>query len=136
MLRDNSIETNDVEWTGDDMRRGWQEIAICARSPSGAARSMPRRHSSCAPPCETRSGASSARLRCSSTSKKSSAMGRVAAKERVRVALALDEMPELADALAAGELSFSAILELTRVATRDTERAWIDAARGKNLREV
>src|SRR5262249_25964385 len=59
-----------------------------------------------------------------------------AAKERVRVALALDEMPELADALASGELSFSAIRELTRVATRDTERAWIDAARGKNLREV
>src|SRR6185437_3449712 len=40
-----------------------------------------------------------------------------AAKERVRIALALDEMPLLADALASGEQSYSAIRELTRVAT-------------------
>ena len=58
------------------------------------------------------------------------------ARERIRIATALDEMPELADALASGELSYSAVRELTRVATRETEREWIDAVRGKNLRQV
>ncbi len=58
------------------------------------------------------------------------------ARERVRIATALDDMPELATALADGELSYSAVRELTRVAARDTEREWIDAVRGKNLRQV
>jgi len=58
------------------------------------------------------------------------------ATERIRVATALEDLPELADALATGELHFSAIRELSRVATRATEQAWIDAARGKNLRQV
>ena len=58
------------------------------------------------------------------------------ATERVRVATALEDLPELADALATGELHFSAVRELTRVATRATEQAWLDAARGKNLRQV
>jgi hypothetical protein len=38
--------------------------------------------------------------------------------------------------LASGELHFSAIRELTRVATRATEQAWLDEARGKNLRQI
>ncbi|MFN0248038.1 MAG: hypothetical protein ACKV2T_14200 [Kofleriaceae bacterium] len=58
------------------------------------------------------------------------------AQERMRVARALADLPQLMDALSVGELSFSAIKELARVATRSTERAWCDAARGKNLREV
>ncbi len=58
------------------------------------------------------------------------------ARERIRIAAALGEMPELADALASGELSYSAVRELTRVAVRDTEREWIDAVQGKNLRQV
>jgi len=58
------------------------------------------------------------------------------ATERVRVATALEGLPELADALASGELHFSAVRELTRVATRETEQAWIDHARGKNLRQI
>jgi len=58
------------------------------------------------------------------------------ATERVRVATALEDLPELADALASGELHFSAVRELTRVATRETEQAWIDAVRGKNLRQI
>src|SRR4051812_4543 len=36
------------------------------------------------------------------------------ARERVRVALALDTMPVLAEALARGELHYSAVRELTR----------------------
>ena len=59
-----------------------------------------------------------------------------AAQDRVRVALALDDLPELADALATGELSYSAIRELTRVATPITQTEWRDEARGKNLRQI
>ncbi len=62
--------------------------------------------------------------------------GPKAAHERVRIALALDELPALGHALAAGELPFSAIRELTRVATPATERAWIDECRGKRLRQI
>ena len=62
--------------------------------------------------------------------------GPKAAHERVRVALALDELPVLAEALANGEQSYSAIKELTRVATAKTQAEWIDAARGKNVRQI
>ena len=58
------------------------------------------------------------------------------ANERVRVATALEDLPELADALANGELHFSAVRELTRVATRATEQTWLDATRGNNLRQI
>ena len=58
------------------------------------------------------------------------------ASERVRVATALEDLPELADALVRGELHFSAVRELTRVATRATEQEWLDDARGKNLRQI
>jgi hypothetical protein len=58
------------------------------------------------------------------------------ARERVRVAEALEAMPELAAALANGELHYSAVRELVRVAVRKTVGAWIAAARGKNLRQV
>jgi len=44
-----------------------------------------------------------------------------AARERVRVARALGELPRLAAALGRGELSYSKVRALTRVATRDTE---------------
>ena len=44
-----------------------------------------------------------------------------AARERVRVARALATLPRLADALARGELSYSKVRALTRVATAETE---------------
>ena len=59
-----------------------------------------------------------------------------AAQERLRVAHALGELPALTAALAGGELPFSAVRELTRVATPATEAAWVAAGRGKNLREI
>jgi len=59
-----------------------------------------------------------------------------AANERLRVARELGDLPEMEDALREGELSYSAVRELTRVATRDTEALWIEAAVGKNLREI
>jgi hypothetical protein len=58
------------------------------------------------------------------------------AQERLRVARALGELPRLAAALAADDLAFSAVRELTRVATAGTEAAWIAAATGKNLRQI
>jgi Domain of unknown function (DUF222) len=44
-----------------------------------------------------------------------------AARERVRVARALGELPQLAAALARGELSYAKVRALTRVATPETE---------------
>ncbi len=59
-----------------------------------------------------------------------------AALERLRVAKAIVELPAIADAMAQGDLSFSAGRELTRVATPETEQKWLDAANDKNLRQV
>ncbi|HEX3760768.1 MAG TPA: HNH endonuclease signature motif containing protein, partial [Kofleriaceae bacterium] len=58
------------------------------------------------------------------------------AQDRLRVARALGDLPQLTAALAADELPFSAVRELTRVATPTTEAAWIAAAAGKNLRQI
>jgi hypothetical protein len=55
---------------------------------------------------------------------------------RLRVARALGDLPALSDALAQGELAFSAVKELVRVAAPSTVDAWIDAARGKNVRQI
>ncbi|MDB4959909.1 MAG: endonuclease [Myxococcales bacterium] len=56
--------------------------------------------------------------------------------ERIRVAKALEELPVLADALENNELKFSAVRELTRIATPDTELDWLDASRGKTVRQI
>src|SRR5438270_2219665 len=58
------------------------------------------------------------------------------AMERLRVALAIEELPALEHALETGELPFSAIRELTRVATAETEGMWLEAARGKTVHDV
>ena len=52
------------------------------------------------------------------------------ARERMRVARALATLPEIALALARGGLSYSAVRELTRVATAETEAAWLAASEG------
>jgi hypothetical protein len=58
------------------------------------------------------------------------------AAERLRVARAIAELPLIAEALERGELAHSAVRELSRVAVPDTEAAWLEAARGKSLREI
>src|SRR5689334_5038257 len=58
------------------------------------------------------------------------------ASERLRVAHALIALPAIAARLEAGDLHHSAVRELTRVATPETEQAWVDAATGKNLRQI
>ncbi|MFZ5891815.1 MAG: HNH endonuclease [Myxococcota bacterium] len=57
-------------------------------------------------------------------------------KEKLRVGQALEPLREMSDALRTGELTWSAVRELTRVATAETERAWLDAARGQTVRQV
>src|SRR5262249_24579867 len=59
-----------------------------------------------------------------------------AAQDQLRVARALGTLPQLTATLAHGELPFSAIRELPRVATPATEAAWRQAATGKNLRQI
>jgi hypothetical protein len=58
------------------------------------------------------------------------------ARERLRVAKALAEVPAIGESFAAGELSYSAVRELTRVATSDTDVEWRDHAVGKTVREI
>lgn len=58
------------------------------------------------------------------------------AQERVRVARALRDLPQLAQALASGVLHFSAVKELVRVATPATEETWRDTVRHMNLRQI
>jgi len=53
-----------------------------------------------------------------------------AARERMRVARALAALPETMAALARGALTYSAVRELTRVATAETETDWLAAAEG------
>src|SRR5688572_16175225 len=57
-------------------------------------------------------------------------------QERLRVAEALEELPELCNSLSTGELNWSVVRELTRVATAETESDWLAAARGLTVRDV
>ena len=59
-----------------------------------------------------------------------------AGQYRMRVARALGDLPALNEALRTGDLCFSAVRELVRVATPATEQAWCEAAQGKNLRQI
>src|SRR6266576_1783894 len=52
-----------------------------------------------------------------------------AARERVRVAHALEQLPRLAQALARGELSYAKVRALTRVATPETEERLLAVGR-------
>jgi hypothetical protein len=59
-----------------------------------------------------------------------------AARERVRVARALGTLPRLAQALARGELSYSKVRALTRVATPDTEEQLLAVGRAGTAHHV
>ena len=57
-------------------------------------------------------------------------------QDKLRAAEALERLPELARALQEGKLHASAVRELTRVATRETEADWVAAAAGRRMREI
>ncbi|MBK7582353.1 MAG: hypothetical protein IPI67_19370 [Myxococcales bacterium] len=56
--------------------------------------------------------------------------------ERLRVAEALEHLPETEQHLRDGVVSWSAVRELTRVAIPRTESAWLARARDRSLREI
>jgi hypothetical protein len=57
-------------------------------------------------------------------------------QEKLRVAEALEGLPAFERALREGELSWSHVRELTRVAVDETERDWLELARGKTVRQL
>src|SRR5688572_8099843 len=59
-----------------------------------------------------------------------------AARERLRVAEALEVLPETDEALASGRISYSAARELTRKVNRETEGAWLRMTAGCSLRDI
>lgn len=58
------------------------------------------------------------------------------AQERLRVARRLAALPQVADSLRQGRLVWSGARELGRVATPETEEAWLDATCDKGVREI
>jgi hypothetical protein len=58
------------------------------------------------------------------------------AQQRMQVARALEHLPVITDALSTGELPFSAVRELVRVATPSTEAAWRAHVGAMNLRQI
>ena len=57
-------------------------------------------------------------------------------EERLRVAESLENLPDLQNALRDGSVPWSTARELTRVATPQSEHAWLQASRGRTLRQV
>ena len=55
-------------------------------------------------------------------------IGAVAAREKVRVARALEQLPEISDAFAKGEISYSKVRAMTRVATPANESVLVSVA--------
>jgi 5-methylcytosine-specific restriction endonuclease McrA len=58
------------------------------------------------------------------------------ARERIRAALVLGELPAITEALSEGRMPWSAVRELSRVATGDTEGMWLEAAAGQSVRQI
>ncbi len=56
-------------------------------------------------------------------------IGPLAAREKVRVARALEQLPEISDAFAKGEISYSKVRAMTRVATPANESVLLSVAR-------
>ncbi len=56
--------------------------------------------------------------------------------EKLRVANTLEALPETARELQEGALAYSQVRELTRVATPETEKIWLQHAQGRTARDV
>ncbi len=63
-------------------------------------------------------------------------LGMCAAREKVRVARALGELPVISEAMSRGELSYSKVRALTRVATPDNEEELLDFAKAGSAAHV
>lgn len=58
------------------------------------------------------------------------------ARERMRVARALVRLPMTTQKLARGELNYSGVRELSRVATSETEDEWLAKVQGMNVHQI
>ena len=58
------------------------------------------------------------------------------ARERMRVGRALRQLPEIERAFVAGELSYSRVREVTRIATATDEPEWLELARRLDMRAL
>jgi hypothetical protein len=58
------------------------------------------------------------------------------ARERLRIGRALRQLPRLERAFVAGELAYSRIREVTRIATPQTELEWLQRAQNTKMREL
>ena len=58
------------------------------------------------------------------------------AQDRVKIALALDELPETSNALEAGQLPFTAARALLRVVTPETEQQWLRHCQGMSVHQI
>jgi hypothetical protein len=56
--------------------------------------------------------------------------------ERLRTAEVLEHLPQLRQALNDGDLHWTAVREIARVAVAETEAEWLAAARGRTVREI
>src|SRR6188508_3289147 len=63
-------------------------------------------------------------------------IGPGAAREKVRVARSLEQLPEIADAFAKGEISYSKVRAMTRVATAANESVLVHVARNGTAAHV
>ncbi|HEX7237547.1 MAG TPA: DUF222 domain-containing protein [Gammaproteobacteria bacterium] len=63
-------------------------------------------------------------------------IGAVAAREKVRVARSLEQLPEITDAFAKGEISYSKVRAMTRVATPANESVLVHVARNGTAEHV
>jgi len=57
-------------------------------------------------------------------------------RERVRIGRALRELPQIERAFIDGELSFSRVREVTRVATAQSEQEWLELAQRLDMRSL
>jgi hypothetical protein len=57
-------------------------------------------------------------------------------RELLRISRALEELPLIDEAFSKGRLSWSAVRELTRIATPETEREWLGTALESSLTEI
>lgn len=64
------------------------------------------------------------------------ACSRHTANEKLRVANELIDLPEISARFAAGEIGWTVARELTRVATSETEDAWLAASAGRSSTEI
>lgn len=56
--------------------------------------------------------------------------------DRLRTAEVLEHLPQIRQALNDGDLHWTAVRELARVATAETEAEWLAATRGRTVREI